>query len=257
MERTKLGEITWTDLQAVDMEKQSPFYEALFGWTWEDMPTSEGRPDYRMFYKDGVVVAGGNRMSPDMQAAGMPSFWAVYAATPDIEATLAKAEEAGGTVIMPLMDVMTSGKMVAVADPTGGSLFFWQKVSFAGAGTFMEPGTIGWADLSTTDPEAAAKFYGDVFGWDIKKLEGMEYWQVEIDGVGEGGIGPIPEMLGPDARPFWTIYFMTDDIEASVAKAVELGGTITAPVTVIPDMLSFAVIADPAGANFSLLMPVM
>jgi len=85
----------------------------------------------------------------------------------------------------------------------------------------------------------------------------MGYWQIEVDGVGEGGIGPIPEMLGPDARPFWSVYFMTDDIEAVGAKALELGGTITAPIRVIPDMLTMAVIADPAGANFSLLMPTM
>ena len=256
MERTKLGELTWTDLQAVDLDKQSPFYEALFGWTFEDMPTGENTPDYRMYYKDGVVVAGGNHMSPDMKAAGMPSFWAVYIASPDAAATAAKALELGGKVIMPLMDVLDSGRMVAIADPEGGSIFIWQKVTFAGAGAFMDkPGTIGWADLSSRDPEAAAAFYSGVFGWDVKKLPEMEYWQLEVDGEGQGGIGPMPEMVPGESPPFWTIYFMTDDIDASVAKAVELGGSVTAPVTVVPDMLRFAVIADPAGAMFSLLQP--
>jgi len=43
MERTKLGEVTWTDLQATDIEKQSAFYEALLGWTHEDLPTMPRR----------------------------------------------------------------------------------------------------------------------------------------------------------------------------------------------------------------------
>ncbi len=49
MERTKEGELPWTDLSAKDIEAQSRFYEELFGWTHEDTPTTEGLPPYRMF----------------------------------------------------------------------------------------------------------------------------------------------------------------------------------------------------------------
>ena len=259
MERTKLGEFTWTDLQAIDLDKQSPFYEQLFGWTYEDMPTGENTPDYRMFQKDGVFVAGCNRMSPEMKASGMPSFWAVYAATPDAAATAAKAVEAGGQVIMPLMDVMDSGRIAAIADPTGGTIFLWEKVTFAGAGVFMAPGTIAWADLSTRDPEGAAKFYAEVFGWGITPLEGGQppYWQVSIEGEGEGGIMPMPEMMGADAPANWLIYFAADNVRASVEKAVSLGAGVLAPVVDVPGLVSYAVMADPAGAVFALMTPLM
>ena len=257
MDRLKLGEIAWTDLQVTDMEAQTAFYESLFGWTHTDMPTGEGYPDYRMFYKDGAVVAGGNHMGPDMKASGAPSFWAVYIATPDVDTTVAKAETLGGTVIMPAMDVLDSGRMVAIADPTGGAVFFWQARNHKGAETFGEPGTIAWADLSTRDPQAAADFFTELLGWEVTTMtDPGPYWQFSVDGEGEGGIMPMPEMMGPDARPFWTIYFGVDSIESGVARAEELGATTIAPPMGIGMGMAFAVLSDPAGAVFSLLGPI-
>lgn len=254
MTRTKLGEVTWTDLQAVDIEKQSAFYEALFGWTHEDRPTRPGAPDYRIFFKDGAMVAGGAPMSPDMQ--GMPTFWAVYLATPDLDKTLAKATELGATVVMPAMDVMESGRMVSVADPTGGGIFFWQAKDHPGAELFMKPGAISWADLSTRDPEKAAAFFTDLFGWKVNKMEGSTpYWQFDVEGEGQGGIMNMPDMMGPDARPFWTVYFGTDNITASLEEAERLGGKVWTQPVDVGQGTSFAVLSDPAGAAFALLGP--
>jgi predicted enzyme related to lactoylglutathione lyase len=258
MERMKLGEITWTDLQATDIRKQADFYEALFGWTHEDVPTMEGMPDYRMFYKDGVVVAGGTPMGRDMQAAGTPSFWAVYIATPDLDATVAAAERLGGQIIMPAMDVLESGRMVAIADPTGGGVFFWQARNHKGAGAFGEPGTISWADLSTRDPEAAVKFFTELFGWKFETMsDPIPYWQFNVDGEGQGGVMGMPEMLGPDARPFWTIYFGVDDIAVGTARAEELGATVVSPAVAIGGGMAFSVLSDPSGAAFALLGPMV
>jgi predicted enzyme related to lactoylglutathione lyase len=257
MERLKLGEIAWTDLQVIDMEQQTAFYESLFGWTHADMPTGEGFPDYRMFYKDGVIVAGGNHMSPDMKATGAPSFWAVYIATPDVDATAAKAVALGATVIMPAMDVLDSGRMVAIADPTGGGVFFWQARNHKGAESFGEPGTISWADLSTRDPQAAADFFTELLGWEITTMgDPIPYWQFSVAGEGQGGIMAMPEMMGPDARPFWTIYFGVDGIESGVARAEELGATTMSTPVEIGGGVAFAVLSDPAGAAFALLGPV-
>jgi predicted enzyme related to lactoylglutathione lyase len=257
MERLKLGEFTWTDYQATDRAKQSPFYEELFGWTFEDMPTGEGRPDYRMYYKDGVVVAACNQMSPDMAASGMPPFWALYMATPDVDGTAAKAVELGGTIIMPAMDVLDSGRMVGIADPTGGSFFLWQKNTFAGSGAFMGDGAISWADLNTRDVEGSIAFYSGLFGYDIQKLEQgpTPYWQISVDGTGEGGMMAMPEGMPPEMPPFWLVYFGVPEIGAGVAKVRELGGSVMLEPTDIGQDMFFAVCGDPAGAGFALLGP--
>lgn len=255
MERIGLGDIAWTDLQATDPDAQYAFYEALFGWTHEDMPTGPDTPDYRMFFKDGVMTAGGNVMSPDM--AGAPSFWAVYVATPDLDATLAKATSLGAAVIMPAMDVLESGRMAAIADPTGGAVFFWQANKHPGAGLFMAPGAISWADLSTPDPQAAADFFGELVGWEYSKMDDPQpYWQVQVDGEGQAGIMPMPDTMGPDARPFWSIYFGTEDLEGSLEQVVALGGSVVMTPVDIGNDVSFAVASDPAGAVSCLLGPM-
>jgi len=257
MDRLKLGEIAWTDLQAVDIEAQTAFYEGLFGWTHVDMPTGEGYPDYRMFYLNGAVVAGGNPMNPEMKASGAPSFWAVYIATPDLDATLSKAETLGAAVIMPAMDVLDSGRMVAIADPTGGGVFFWQARNHKGAEVFGEPGSIAWADLSTRDPQAAADFFSELLGWEVTTMsEPGPYWQFSVDGEGQGGIMQMPEMMGPEARPFWTMYFGVESISAGIARAEELGATSLLPPMEVGQGVAFAVLSDPAGAAFALLGPV-
>jgi uncharacterized protein len=59
-------------------------------------------------------------------------------------------------------------------------------------------------------------------------------------------------MHRPDERipPSWTTYIGTDDIEATIARASELGATqINGPMDV-PGQGRFAIITDPTGAVF-------
>lgn len=58
--RTTQGEFSWADLAAADIERQSAFYEGLFGWTHQDVPTDQG-PSYRMFFLGDARVAGARR----------------------------------------------------------------------------------------------------------------------------------------------------------------------------------------------------
>ncbi len=52
------GTFCWADLATTDLAAAKAFYGGLFGWTDEDRPTGEGRPDYTMFLLDGHAVAG-------------------------------------------------------------------------------------------------------------------------------------------------------------------------------------------------------
>ena len=122
----------------------------------------------------------------------------------------------------------------------------------------MLPGTFSWSDLTTREPEKAAAFYAELLGWGVQPLDAgpTPYWQVSIDGQGEGGIMPMPEMIPAEVPAFWMPYFATTDVAASFAKAMDLGATVLREPTEIPGMLWFAVLADPAGATFALLQPM-
>jgi predicted enzyme related to lactoylglutathione lyase len=84
----------------------------------------------------------------------------------------------------------------------------------------------------------------------------MPYWQIDIGGAGEGGIMPMPDMVPPEVPAYWLDYFGTADIAASIAKAKELGATVTVEPAAVGGMVSFAVLEDPAGATFALMQPL-
>jgi len=86
-------------------------------------------------------------------------------------------------------------------------------------------------------------FYGELFGWKMQEIPEMNYAMVEKVGEGiAGGIGGMPG--GGPGRV--TFYVGTDDPQASLDKAVALGGTVIMPVTELPQV-TIALFADPEG----------
>lgn len=257
MERIKQGEFTWTDLSAKDLDSQSEFYEGLFGWTHEDSPMPDGST-YRMFHLDGRIVGGASQMNPQMASQGVPSMWNVYIAVDDVDAEVDRVVQLGGKVIVPPIDVMQRGRMAGVQDPTGGLVFLWHTNSPDAQETYMEPGSFSWADLETRDPGRASEFFTKLLGWDVQRLDQAQtpYWQVNVDGQGEGGIAEMPDMMPAQTPAFWLDYFGTTDIDASVRRAMDLGASVDIEPTQVADMLKFAVLEDPQGATFALLEPM-
>jgi predicted enzyme related to lactoylglutathione lyase len=51
--------------------------------------------------------------------------------------------------------------------------------------------------------------------------------------------------------PSWGTYITVDDVDATAAKAKELGGTVLVEPQDIPEVGRFCVIKDPQGAVFS------
>lgn len=112
------GSLTWNELQSLDVEAAKAFYADVLGWVWEDGP--EGG------YSIGTVPAkesedksnaGAMAMPPNVPE-GVPSFWLVYFAVSDCDAAMAAAEELGGSVLFPAME-MGPMKFGGLVDPTG------------------------------------------------------------------------------------------------------------------------------------------
>ena len=66
-------------------------------------------------------------------------------------------------------------------------------------------------------------------------------------------IAGLFEPPSPDAPNAWTVYFEVADAQASVAKATELGAQVMQEPMEIPDVGTFAVLTDPAGALFAVI----
>src|SRR4051794_31129807 len=114
--------------------------------------------------------------------------------------------------------------------------------------TSYEPGTPSWVDLSTPDPAAAKRFYGELFGWEAEEAGPPEetggYAMFKLRGRNVAGVSPL---MG-DAQPaVWSTYVATDDADAVVRRAKEAGGqAIVEPMDVM-DAGRMAFVMHPAG----------
>src|SRR6476469_6156495 len=111
--------------------------------------------------------------------------------------------------------------------------------------TFLEAkpaGTPTWLDLMAPDIDAARAFYQAVFGWeyDIGNPEFGGYTTARLGRQMVAGLmGPQPD--DPPMPAAWSLYFATNDIEADVARAVDLGAKVLSPAMAVADFGSMAV----------------
>lgn len=120
----KHGAFSWRELMTTDVEGAKKFYTELFGWKLRDEPMEEGV--YIIASVDDKDVAGIMGMPPEAQ--GAPSNWGVYITVTDIEATLKKAAELGGKIILPPKAIPDVGQFAVLQDPQGAyfSIFMYQ-----------------------------------------------------------------------------------------------------------------------------------
>jgi len=120
--------------------------------------------------------------------------------------------------------------------------------------TTFAPGTPNWVDLGTSDVAAAGSFYRQLFGWTIQDLgpDSGGYGMLLKDGRQVAGIGPAND---PARGSSWSVYFATEDADASTARVGDAGGTVVAPPMDVMGQGRMAVFQDPAGAYFNVWQP--
>jgi predicted enzyme related to lactoylglutathione lyase len=110
-------------------------------------------------------------------------------------------------------------------------------------------GRFVWFDLMTPDPEAAKAFYTAVAGWGTQVWEEMSYTMWTAGEAPIGGSMKLPDDdVAAGAKPHWLGYVAVPSVEATTARAQELGAKVMVPPTDIPTVGRYSVIADPQGA---------
>ena len=122
--------------------------------------------------------------------------------------------------------------------------------------TSYVPGTPCWVDLGTPDIEAAAAFYGGLFGWSIEESENAEqtggYRQAELHDKPVCGVMPLMQEGQP---PAWATYVSVEDAAATTAAVREAGGNVLVEPMAVMDLGTMAVFSDPTGAVFGIWQP--
>lgn len=225
----------WVDVQLSDVEAGKRFYGGLFGWTFEDAGGGPGSVWARL---GGAAVA---RLARKRDGR-MPTVWTVYFATPDARELTRRVLAAGGQVVSEPAPVRDLGTAALVADPQGAVFGLWQAAGHPGFGVRHAPGGFAWAQLYTTDIDAANTFYGHLF---TEALFGA-------DADPDFGRAPVSDVFHPGMPPQFVVHFRTGDVTAAVGAVQELGGRVQAA----PFETSYgkvAVVTDNQGASFALL----
>jgi predicted enzyme related to lactoylglutathione lyase len=112
------GAMGWTELQTRDIARAAPFYEQVFGWTW-DTSDPGGYLVANLAAKagDDKNIAGAMAMPAEVPPM-VPSYWAVYFMVDDCDAATDQAVALGGRVFFPGMN-MGDMRFSGITDPTG------------------------------------------------------------------------------------------------------------------------------------------
>lgn len=125
--------------------------------------------------------------------------------------------------------------------------------------THHEPGTPAWADLGTTDAEAAVAFYAGLFGWEAENTPaGQAGTYVICRRDGKDVVALYEQDEGMRSRgvpPLWLVYFSVDDVTAAAQQVQEAGGTVHAQPFDVAEAGRMALVQDPTGAMFGLWQP--
>lgn len=105
--------------------------------------------------------------------------------------------------------------------------------------------------IITSDPTRVAEFYRELFGWTVRADNALGYRELKSGnkrGI-DGGVWPAP----PEAPTFVQLFVEVEDVDASIAKALERGAQVLVPKSALPDGDVMAVLRDPLGLSFGLV----
>ena len=244
-DRHEHGTFSWTDLATPDAQASKRFYGGLFPWEFEDNPI----PD------DGVYVMarlGGRAAAAMFETTDRHPAWASYVTVDDLDGTTARARELGANVLAEPFDVMDVGRMSTIQDPTGAVFCLWEPRTSIGAEIVNGPGALSLNQLNTSDPGAAERFYGELFGWRFDSVGDADnpYWGIFRGDSMNGGMMPLPD--GAPMPSHWLVYFGSEDVDASAERIGSGGGTLMVEPMDVPPAGRILVAQDPQGAIFAL-----
>lgn len=109
-----------------------------------------------------------------------------------------------------------------------------------------------WVDTTQPDPDAAAAFYGGLFGWEFvdRTPPGMpgRYLVAQLRGLDVAAISSPAE--GAPSSPAWMTYVAVDSADEAAARATAAGGRVLLEPTDVGEAGRVAVLADPEAATF-------
>lgn len=238
------GQFVWHELVTTDATGAGEFYPRVAGWKTQPWELDSS---YTLWV-GGAGPMGGVMSLPEQQAPAA-SHWMPYIGTPDIAATVAAARDLGATVCRDVTQIPNGGSYAVLQDPQG--VVFAVHAAAPGQEAREVPGDFSWHELSTTDLDAALRFYSELFGWekgDRHDMGEIGFYQLfGRNGTNIGGMYVAPT----DLAPHWLSYVRVEDVDEATDAAKAAGGRVINGPMEVPGGDWIAQMLDPQGAAFA------
>ena len=110
--------INYVELPAKDLAATKAFFESVFGWSFTDYG-----PEYTAFENQGL---DGGFFQSDLASSTEKGAALIVFYSNQLEATLAKVEKAGGSIIRPIYS-FPGGRRFHFTEPSGNEFAVWSE----------------------------------------------------------------------------------------------------------------------------------
>jgi predicted enzyme related to lactoylglutathione lyase len=255
-----VGSVVSADIAVPEHEREVRFYSRVLStgdrplWREEDLMNNVGMP-----------IIGLGALSPEY--AHLPLQWMPHIQVADVAASVQRALDLGGSVLMHARDNEERSQWAVLLDPNGAAFGIIPIVAVeamphtegaASSGAAAPVGRIYWLDLTVPDASATRDFYRQVVEWSAQEVEmkdgGARYVDYNMLGQDGSPAAGICHARGVNAGlpPIWMIYLPVGDLAESVRRVEQEGGKVIKVMRDEAEKYGYAAIQDAVGAYFAL-----
>ena len=110
--------INYVELPAKDLAATKAFFQSVFGWSFVDYG-----PEYTAFSDQGL---DGGFFQSDLASSSEKGAALIIFYSNQLEATLAKVEKAGGSIVKPIFS-FPGGRRFHFTEPSGNEFAVWSE----------------------------------------------------------------------------------------------------------------------------------
>lgn len=251
-----VGTVFSADIAVPDQTRAARFYSRVLStgaeplWRADDLMNNLGMP-----------VIGVGARSADL--AHLPLQWMPHIQVADVAASVQRAHELGGSVLMHAQHEDGTSQWAVLGDPQGAAFGIIPVIPAEAippaSPEMASAGRIAWLDLTVADADAARTFYQQVVGWGAQSLDledggqrYADYIMLRDDGSAAAGICHA-RGVNSGLPPVWMIYLPVGDLAESLRRVPEEGGQIIKAMQGEDGTTVYAAIQDPLGAAVALM----
>jgi uncharacterized protein len=254
----RVGAVFSADIAVPEHDREVRFYSRVLGtgddplWREADLMNNRGMP---------IIGLGPRSAAYDH----LPLQWMPHIQVADVAASVQRALDLGGRVLMHATDDQGRSQWAVLLDPNGGAFGIVPVVPAEAIPPAASPdaatpvGRISWLDLTVPDATATRDFYRHVVGWSVQSVDmedgGERYADYNMLGDDGNPAAGVCHARGVNLGlpPVWMIYLPVGDLAESLRRVEEEGGKVIRAVRRKDGEYSYAVVEDPVGASLALV----